>query len=133
EIDYLTVNGDSISDADNITLEPGDVLVAEATYEVTQADVNANEVYNLATVEGTPPPKENPEDPDNPTEQDPVTDEDDAKVPSEHKPEISLEKSTEKQEVSKAGEVITYKFVVTNTGNVTLDNVKVDDPMLEEL
>src|SRR5699024_2408250 len=133
DIDYLTVNGDAITDASNITLEPGDVLVAEATYDVTQADVNANEVYNHATAEGTPPPKENPEDPDNPIEQDPVTDDDEAKVPSEHKPEISLEKSTQKQEVSKAGEVITYKFVVTNTGNVTLDNVQVNDPMLEDL
>src|SRR5699024_10181828 len=96
-------------------------------------DVDANEVYNHATVEGTPPAKENPEDPDNPIEQDPVTDDDDAKVPSEHKPEIALEKSTAKEIVTEANETITYKFVVTNTGNVTLDDVKVDDPMLEEL
>src|SRR5699024_6549601 len=133
DIEYLTVNEDEVVDPENITLEPGDVLVASATYEVTQTDVDANEVYNHATVEGTPPAKENPEDPDNPIEQDPVKDDDDTKVPSEHKPEIALEKSTEKQEVSEAGEVITYKFVVTNTGNVTLDDVRVDDPMLEEL
>src|SRR5699024_7402921 len=133
EIEYVTVNGEEVADPENITLLPGDVLVASATYEVTQGDVDANEVYNHATVEGTPPPKENPEDPDNPIEQDPVTDDDDAKVPSEHKPEIALEKLTEKQEVTEAGEVITYKFVVTNTGNVTLEKVKVNDPMLEEL
>src|SRR5699024_6266925 len=133
EIDYVTLNDKAIEDINNIVLKPGDVLVATATYEVTQADVDANEVYNHATVEGTPPPKENPEDPDNPIEQDPVTDDDDAKVPSEHKPEIALEKLTEKQEVTEAGEVITYKFVVTNTGNVTLEKVKVNDPMLEEL
>lgn len=131
EIAYLTVNDNEVEDAANITLKPGDVLVAEATYVVTQADVDANELYNKATVEGTPPPLDNPEDPDNPIERDPVTDDDDEKVPSEHKPEISLEKSTKKEEVSKAGEIITYKFVVTNTGNVTLDNVKINDAMLE--
>src|SRR5699024_4473317 len=90
-------------------------------------------VYNHATVEGTPPAKDNPEDPDNPIEQDPVEDDDDAKVPSEHKPELALEKTTEKEVVTEAGETITYKFVVTNTGNVTIDDPKVDDPMLAEL
>src|SRR5699024_4660479 len=133
EIEYVTVNGEEIADPENITLLPGDVLVASATYEVTQADVNANEVYNHATVEGTPPAKDNPEDPDNPIEQDPVEDDDDAKVPSEHKPELALEKTTEKEVVTEAGETITYKFVVTNTGNVTIDDPKVDDPMLAEL
>src|SRR5699024_2027292 len=59
EIEYVTVNGEEVADPENITLLPGDVLVASATYEVTQGDVDANEVYNHATVEGTPPPKEN--------------------------------------------------------------------------
>src|SRR5699024_12463026 len=39
EVDYLTVNGDDIPDVDNITLKPGDVLVATANYDVTQSDV----------------------------------------------------------------------------------------------
>src|SRR5699024_1593047 len=56
EIKYLTVNGDAVEDADNITLAPGDLLVASATYEVTQDDVDSEGVYNHATVEGTPPP-----------------------------------------------------------------------------
>src|SRR5699024_453204 len=118
--------------ADKITLKPGDVLVARATYVVKQADVDANEVYNEAVVEGTPPAKENPEDPDNPIAQDPVTDDDDEKVPSEQKPELTLEKSTNTEEVTEAGQVITYNFIITNTGNVTLDNIKVDDPMLDD-
>src|SRR5699024_4687565 len=110
DIDYLTVNGEDIVDPDNITLKPGDVLVATATYDVTQADVDANEVYNHATDEGTPTPKENPDDPDNPIKQDKVTDDDDEKVPGDPKPDLSLEKIADKEKVSKAGEIITYKF-----------------------
>lgn len=132
EIVYETVNGDAVVDADQITLEPNDVLVATATYEVSQADVDANELYNYAVVEGTPPAKENPDNPDELIEQDPVTDDDDTNVPSEHKPDIEIEKTSDTEEVEKAGEVITYQFIIKNTGNVTLDDVRVDDEMLED-
>jgi len=133
DIDYLTVNDNPIANADNITLEPGDVLVAVATYKVTQQDVDANEVYNHATAQGTPLPKENPDNPDEPIEQDPVEDDDDVKVPSKHKPAIDLNKTSDKKDVKDVGEIVKYQFVVTNTGNVTLDNVKVNDPMLDKL
>src|SRR5699024_2851363 len=55
DIDYLTVNGDDNFDKDNIVLKPGDVLVATATYEVTQDDVDLGQVFNEATVTGTDP------------------------------------------------------------------------------
>lgn len=133
EIQYLSINGEEITDASNITLAPADVLVATATYVVTQDDVDSNEVLNHATVQGTPPAVEDPDNPGNVIEQDPVEDDDLAKVPSEHKPAIELEKSSDKVEVSEVGEVITYKFTITNTGNVTLDNIEVNDPMLDAL
>src|SRR5699024_9504482 len=43
EINYLTVNGEVIEDANNITLLPGDVLIAKATYVVTLDDVNRSD------------------------------------------------------------------------------------------
>lgn len=42
---------------------------------------------------------------------------------------ISLEKTSDVSEVDKAGDVISYTLTVTNTGNVTLSNVTVVDPM----
>jgi len=39
-------------------------------------------------------------------------------------------KSADKTSVSAVGDVITYSFVVTNTGNVTLHNVTVTDTQI---
>ncbi len=121
EVRYLTVNGEELEDADSITLEPGDVLVAEATYTITQEDVDTGQVANQATVTGTTP------------NEDSVTDDDEALVPQDPNPSLKLEKTSDKEEISEAGEAITYTFVVTNTGNITLTDVQVDDPMLAEL
>src|SRR5699024_2382100 len=121
DIEYLTVNGEDNFDKDNITLEPGDELVATATYEVTQDDVDLGQVFNEATVTGIDPKDEE------------VTDEDDAAVPSNPELGIELVKTSDKQYVTEAGEEIEYTFEVTNTSNVTLTDVKVDDPMLKDL
>mgnify|MGYP001263693184 CR=1 FL=1 len=45
------------------------------------------------------------------------------------KPGIQLEKTVDKTSYSKVGEVLTYTFKVTNTGQRLLTNVKVTDPM----
>src|SRR5699024_3360855 len=121
DIEYLTVNGEDNFDKDNITLEPGDELVATATYEVTQDDVDLGQVFNEATVTGIDPKDEE------------VTDEDNAAVPSNPEIGIELVKTSDKQYVTKAGEEIEYTFEVTNTSSVTLKDVKVSDPMLNDL
>ncbi|WP_293696846.1 CshA/CshB family fibrillar adhesin-related protein [uncultured Agrococcus sp.] len=111
------------------TLAPGESATATASYVLTQADVDAGVVYNSATAEGTPPPSPNPEDPENPIPNDPVTDEDsdDVVVPAE--PALTLAKASELLGDAVAGETVQYTFEVSNTGNVTLTDVAIDDPM----
>ncbi|MGW4033304.1 DUF7507 domain-containing protein [Streptomyces sp. NPDC004838] len=97
------------------SLAPGASVTCTATYTVTQADVDAGEITNSATSTGTPPSGPPPVSP--PSE---VT------VPSTPDPAVSLTKTASKGKLV-AGEEITYNFVVTNTGNVTLTDVKVDE------
>ncbi|QSR24236.1 hypothetical protein CFH99_01180 [Nocardioides aromaticivorans] len=91
-------------------LAPGESMECTATYVVTQADVDAGQVDNAATTTGTPPsgPK--------------VTDEDDVTVPGTSEPAIELVKTADKTDLV-VGETMTYTFVTTNTGNVTLSDV----------
>jgi uncharacterized repeat protein (TIGR01451 family) len=105
------------------TLAPGDDLDCIATYVVSQADVDAGQVDNTATATGTPPTG-----PD-------VTDTDDAQVPAVQTRRATLDKIATSTDVDGDGligvdDVIDYKFVVTNTGNVTLTNVTVNDSLL---
>ena len=105
------------------TLAPGISETCSATYSTTQADVDAGSVPNTATAQGTPPRSTTPV----------VSDPSTAIVPAAQVPGISLVKSASPSAVSKAGQVITYSFLVTNTGNVTLSGVLVDDTDLPGL
>ncbi|MYU26372.1 DUF11 domain-containing protein, partial [Streptomyces sp. SID8352] len=97
------------------SLAPGDTVVCTAAYTVTQADVDAGSLTNSATVTGTPPRGEPPVSP--PSE---VT------IPSPPEPGLVVAKSASTGTLV-AGEEITYSFAVTNTGNVTLKDVTVDE------
>jgi len=99
------------------TLAPGASSTFTATYAITQADIDAGEVYNLATATGYY----------NGT---PVEDEDDETVPLEQQALIALEKTADPTTYSAVGDEITYAFRVENTGNVTLSNVTLDDPQV---
>ncbi|OOG79363.1 hypothetical protein B0E43_00010, partial [Algoriphagus sp. A40] len=74
-------------------------------------------VLNTALVEG-----------DSPDEEDP-TDETEEETPIERNPSIQIVKTDNDALVDGAGDVITYTLTVTNTGNVTLTNVMVKDPL----
>ncbi|MFI2705823.1 DUF7507 domain-containing protein [Cellulosimicrobium composti] len=120
ELEDLGVIGD---------LAPGQsVTIASAPYTLTQADVDAGEHVNVATVAGTPPTG------------DPVTDDDDDEVPTATVPGIALVKSHKDADVSDVngngrtdeGDTVVFTFEVTNTGNTTLDDVVVSDPTLTE-
>ena len=100
------------------TLAPGASLTCTATYVVTQADVDAGSVLNTATAVATPPSGA------------PVRASAVAAVPISAAPAISLTKSASPTSVERVGEAVTYAFVVTNIGNVTVDGVVVTDPMV---
>lgn len=111
---------------DKTTLKPGESTTGKAIYVVTQDDLDKAEIYNLASVTGTPPGK-TPEDPDKPTDEDEIT------TPGEELPALTLEKVADKEIVDQVGQEITYTFTITNTGNQTLSDVELSDPMLEKL
>ncbi|GAB3752765.1 hypothetical protein GCM10027591_00800 [Zhihengliuella somnathii] len=98
-------------------LAPGESVTATATYVLTQADVDAGQVDNTATATGTSPAGED------------VTDEDEVAVPVAPGPAIDLRKSgsLDQGAGSVAGDQVTYTFVATNTGNVTLTGVEITD------
>ncbi|MFS0866045.1 hypothetical protein AB3M83_01765 [Microbacterium sp. 179-B 1A2 NHS] len=93
-------------------LAPGQSVTATATYALTQADRDAGEVENIATVVGTPP------------EGDPVRDEDDYTQPLPPRPGIALVKTG-----ALDGDVISYTFTATNNGDVTLAGVTIADEL----
>ncbi|KZE89663.1 DUF7507 domain-containing protein [Microbacterium sp. TNHR37B] len=105
-----------ITPATVASLAPGAQTTFTATYVVTQADVDAGGVTNSATGTGTPP--DGP-----PVESPPTT----VEVPSDPQPAVSLVKTATPDEVSEAGEEVSYRFRITNTGNVTLTAPAVEE------
>lgn len=98
------------------SLAPGDQVTCEATYRVTQADVDAGTVTNTATATGTPP-----------TGPDPVSPESEVTIPSVPAPGLNVVKTASLERATTVGQDITYSFVVTNTGNLTITDVVVNE------
>jgi len=102
--------------ADLGSLAPGESTSCQVTYQVTQADIDAGSpIHNVAVAKGT---DENDR---------PVINTGDVDVDVAQNPDITLEKSvSETTGVSEDDELI-YSFLVTNTGNVSLSNVTIDE------
>ena len=98
------------------TLAPGAQTTCTATYTVTQADVNAGAVTNTATATGTPPTGPAVSSP-------PST----AVLTIPAVSSLTMVKSVDPTSIGTAGDVVTYSFVVTNTGNVDLTGITVTD------
>ena len=107
-------------------------MTCTGSYTVTQDDLDDNgggdgDIDNTATADSA--------------ETDPV--DDSADVPVSQEPAMTIEKTVTSVEnadgsdgggvVDFAGDVVNYSIVVTNTGNVTLNNVTVDDPLIDDL
>jgi uncharacterized repeat protein (TIGR01451 family) len=85
-------------------------------YKLTQADANAGKVTNTATAAGTPP--SGPRVTSAPSS---------AKVTIPADPAIVIHKTASAKSLSRAGDTVRYRYLVTNTGNVTLRDIKIND------
>jgi uncharacterized repeat protein (TIGR01451 family) len=99
------------------TLGPGDSEHCTAGYVTTVADVAAGSVTNVATAQGDPPGSTVPV----------VSAPSSVTVPFMPNPSLALVKTPNQYTFDTAGQVITYSYAVTNTGNVTLTGVHVAD------
>ena len=111
------------------SLAPGASRTLTAAYALTQADLDAGEVRNTATARGEAPDGGLVEDISGPD----ATHDDPTVVTLTAHPAIALVKVGDASALSaptRAGDRMGYHLTVTNTGNVTLTNVSVTDPML---
>ena len=100
-------------------LDPNEVVICTASYTVTQADLDAGEVLNNADADGTPIGGTL------------VPAEDDATVTGEQLPELDVVKTATDVNFELPGNISTYEYVVTNTGNVTItDPITVSDNLI---
>ena len=116
---YISPAAESIS-PDGI-LEVGEIWTHTATYTVTQLDIDRGlDLVNTISLVSNEVPG-------------PV--EDTAVTPVETNPQIEIDKTANEPTYTRTGDVITYSVTVTNTGNVTITNIAVTDPLtgLEEM
>ncbi|HEX7803240.1 MAG TPA: OmpA family protein [Pseudoxanthomonas sp.] len=124
----VTLSGIAINDAlldapavcDATTLLPGAIATCTGTHTITQAEVNAGAVNNTATTTGTPPVGP-------PVTSPPST----TTTPIAPNPSLSVLKTAGTPSGNIAGSTIGYTFVVTNTGNVTLNAIAINDALLD--
>ncbi len=100
------------------SLAPGAQVTCTATYTVVQADVDAGQLSNTATATGTPPAGV-----PGPTVSPPSV----VVIPQAPAPGLTIVKSASPTSVSKVGQTVRYSYLVTNTGNVTIFDVTVDE------
>ncbi|MDR7191786.1 DUF7507 domain-containing protein, partial [Luteimonas terrae] len=102
------------------TLAPGASTTCTGVHTITQAEVDAGEVLNTATATGTPPGGGTTTSP--PDEED---------VTLDFEPSLTIVKTAGTPSGNIAGSTIAYTFLVTNTGNVTITDIAIDDAQLD--
>ncbi|NBD28404.1 MAG: DUF11 domain-containing protein, partial [Alphaproteobacteria bacterium] len=110
-------------DAGNPDLIPGEVVTCQASYTVTQADLDAGRLLNSGFAQtefGTGPTQV-------------VSPPDTEEVLADGAPELTLDKSVDSTVYAAIGDVLTYTLVVENTGNQSVSGVTVTDPLLPGL
>ena len=102
-------------------LRAGEQLRCSANYTVTQEDIDAGGMINIAFARGTAPAVGDNEGAAV------VSPDSEARLPVEIRPGLEIVKSVDTERVTKAGQKVQYSFVVTNTGNVTLTDPSVHE------
>ena len=118
-------------DGDGI-LQIGETWICNGSYAITQQDIDAGEVVNSASVSGTSPTAVVVSD----ISGDTVTNDTPTVTDLCQAASIALVKVGTYDDgdcTAAVGDVITYAFSVSNTGNVTLTNVIVEDPLVTML
>ena len=98
--------------ANGSSLAPGASLSCTASHTVTQADIDAGHYLNTACVSATGA----------------TATCDDADVPADQNPHLTIVKDATEDSFSAVGDVIHYTITATNDGNTTLASVTVTDP-----
>ncbi|WP_198669837.1 DUF7507 domain-containing protein [Cognataquiflexum aquatile] len=99
------------------SLAPAASQSIPTSYTVTQADLDKGFVTNKATVSGVS------------TSDEPIEENDEVTVQASANPGIEVIKTSDTTTFSEIGQVITYTITVKNTGNITLTNLVVNDPL----
>jgi len=110
-------------------MEAGETWEFQCVYNISQADVDLGEVANTATGTGTPPPGSGLPDPSGTASN---------LADAQQNAAIALDKSSTLPTViggalpaaTDVGDTVDYTFLIENTGNVTLTNVMVTDPLI---
>ena len=137
----VTINNLSITDtmlSANVlvvnpsTLVPGQSTNLQVSYNLTLADLNNGSVTNTATVNGVT----NNNTPVSDVSGTSGTNNEPTLINLTQNPEINLVKTSRFNDennngFAEVGETITYTFVATNTGDVTLNNVTLSDDLLQ--
>ena len=98
------------------SLAPGASRTMNTTYTIDQGDINAGEVLNRAIAAYTFGGQD-------------YFESDDVTVSGYQGPELTVTKTATPGTYSNSGQTINYRVIGTNTGNVTLTNVVVIDPL----
>ncbi|WP_283248402.1 DUF7507 domain-containing protein [Leucobacter allii] len=95
---------------------PGESVTCTAVYTVVAEDITGEDLTNTATAAG-----------ETPMGHPVVSEESAAALESVPAPELTLVKTADANTVTHAGQKVTYSFEVTNTGNIPLDDIAIDE------
>ena len=115
--DQPVIDDDKIGEFDCGTMPatgllPEEFITCTATYNVTQDDIDAGFVTNIATVT---------------SDEVTVPAEATETVDADRTPAVTMTKIANPDTDAEAGETVTYTYTVTNSGNVTLSNIALVD------
>ena len=99
------------------SLLPGESTVINVIYIVTQADMDSGSIVNIASVNGK---GKNDDDSSN---------EDSVTVEVDKNAGLEVVKASASEDYTEIGQEIVYTITVTNTGNVTLSDILISDPL----